>query len=134
MRQQVAESGNHFFEGESGRARAGGEFTCHLGKLTLAFDGLFLWLSIADECSRALMGFQQASKFQFAVRAHDGIGVDGKINGELANGRKLMASGQGSGGNPSSNLIDELTVHGDAGVEIEDEFEPAVLGKLPHVN
>ena len=134
MWQQLAHPVNQFFQGESRGSRAGREFPRHLAQLTLTFDGLFLGLFIADEGSGSLMRFEQTPKFQFAIGAHDGIGVDREIHRHLADGRKLIAGSQRSRGNPGSNLVHELTVHGDAGVQIERELESAVLGKLPHVH
>jgi len=128
MGQQFAQSINQFFQSESGGSRASREFPHHLAELTLTVDGLFLWLLVADECPGPLIRFQQTSKFQLAVRAHDGIRVDSEIHRELANCRKLISGGQRPGRNPGSHLVDELTVHGDAGVQIEGEFEPAILG------
>lgn len=133
MRQQIAQAIDQFFQGESCGSCAGREFPRHLTKLTLTFGRLFFWFFVADECPRALMRFQQTPKFQLAIGPHDGVGVDGKIHCELAHCRELIPGGQRPGGNPGSNLIHELTVHGDAGVQIEREFEPAVLGEFLHL-
>jgi hypothetical protein len=133
MRQQIAQSIYQFFQGESCGSCAGREFPRHLAKLTLTFGRLFFWFFFADKCPRPLMRFKQPPKFQLAISPHDSVGVDGKIHRKLANRWELIAGGQRPGGNPGSNLIHELTVHGDAGVQIEREFEPAVLGEFLHV-
>ena len=67
------------------------------------------------------MSFEQAAEFEFAVGAHHGIGINGEIDGELADGGKLIASGERSGGDSAAHLVDELAVDGDAAVEVDRE-------------
>ena len=87
---------------------------------------------VADECSRALLGFEQASEFELAVSAHHRVGIDGEIDGKLTDGGKLVAGGQGAGGDTRPHLIDELAIDRDAGMKIEGEGEAAVLRILNH--
>ena len=90
MQDAAASSRNrsiNLFEGESGGSRTGREFACHLAELTFALDRFPFRFPVADESSRSLMRFEQATEFQFAVGAHYGVGIDLEIDGELANSR-----------------------------------------------
>ena len=80
-----------------------------------------------DECARALVSFKHATEFELPIRSHHGIRIDLQINGELADGRKLISSGQRAGSNTSPYLIDELTINGDAGMEIEAELKSGLV-------
>ena len=127
MRQQFAHAINQFFQGESGGSRTGRKFPCHLAELTFPLDGLLLWLFIADEGPGALMGFQQTSQLQLAISPHHRVRIDGEIDRELANGGQLITGSQRPGSGSGAHLVDELTIHGHAGVQVEPEFEAAVL-------
>jgi len=91
MRQQVAQPIDNLFEGESGGSRTGRELSCHLAELTFALSRFPLRFPVADESSRSLMRFEQATEFQFAVGAHHRVRIDGEVYGELADGRELIA-------------------------------------------
>ncbi len=80
------------------------------------------------------MGFEQASQFEFAVGAHHGVGIDGEIDGKLADGGKLIAGRQGAGGDSRPHLIDELAINRDASMKIESEGEVAVSRILSHAH
>ena len=135
MWQQVPQSIDQIFEGESGGAGAGGEFARHLSELAFALSGFLFELLVRDKCSRTLMGLEQATQLQFAVSAHDGVGVDGQIDGELADGGKLISGAQGAGRDAGMGLINDLAVDRNAAVEIEGELErPAGLGFVPHAH
>ena len=121
IRQQVAQSIDQIFEGESGGAGAGGEFSGHLAELAFAFGGIFLQLDVGDESAGALMGFEQAAEFELAIGAHDGVGIDFEIDGELADGGELIAGGQRAGGDAAADLVDQLAVDGDAAVQVDGE-------------
>jgi hypothetical protein len=123
MREQVLQTIDQIFQGETGSASASREFRCHLAELAFALGRFLFKFLIADECSRALMGFEHAAEFELAIGAHDSIGVDGEIDGELPDGRELVAGGERSGSDAGAHLIDELAVDGNAGVEIEGELE-----------
>jgi hypothetical protein len=132
LRQKIAHAIDEFFEGESGGSRAGCEFSGHLAELTFTLGRFFLWLLVADESSCSLMRFEQTSEFQLAVSAHHRVGVDGEIDGKLADGGKLIAGGERSGCDSGAHLIDELAVNGDASVKVQGESEAAVLEDLLH--
>ena len=132
MRQKIAQAGYEFFQGEPGGSRAGREFSSHLVELAFALGRLSFQFLVADKRPRSLMGFEQPPEFQLAIGAHHGVGVNGEVDRELADSGQLIASREGAGGDAGAHLIDELTVHGHAGVQVEREFEAAVLGELRH--
>ena len=132
MRQQFAHAIDQFFQCESCGTRTGRKFRRHLVKLTFTLGRLLLRLLVADKGPGALMGFEQSPEFQLAIGAHYRVGIDGQIDRELANRGKLIAGGERTGGNSGPHLVDQLAVNGNAGVEVEYEFEPPVLGNLPH--
>jgi hypothetical protein len=131
VREQIPQAIDQIFEGESGCAGAGGEFIGHLHELAFALGGFLFQLFVRDEGSCALMGFEQAAEFEFAIRAHDGVGIDGEVDGELADGGELIAFVERSGGYGRADLVDELAVDGDAGVQVEGELEGGG-GELSH--
>ena len=133
-RQKLAQTVDQFFQGESGGSGTRREFSCHLAELTFALDGLLLRFLVADESPCALMSFEQAPEFQFAVGAHHGVGIDGEIDGELADSGKLIPSRQGARGDTRPHLIDELAINGDASMKIESEGEAPVLKILFHAH
>src|SRR5580698_4464553 len=67
------------------------------------------------------MSFEQATEFELAVGPHDGVGIDFEIDGELANGGKLVACRQRAGGDAAADLVDQLAVNGDAAVQVDGE-------------
>lgn len=118
-RQQVAQTIDQIFQSESGGADAGGEFSGHLAELTFALGGIFFQFLVGDERARALMGLDQAAKFQFAVGPHHGIGIDGEVDSKLAHRGQLITSFQRAGGDAAADLIDELAVNRDAAVQVD---------------
>ena len=80
------------------------------------------------------MRFQQPPQFQFAVRFHDCVGIDGEIDGDAAHRGKLIAGAKGPGGHRGLNLVDKLAIDRDAamGVEAEDKFGCGALEGLLH--
>ena len=132
MRQHLAHAIDQFFQRESCGSRTGRKFRHHLAELTFTLGRFLLRLLVADEGPGALMGFEQAPQFQLAIRAHYRVGIDGQIDRELANRGKLIAGGERTGSESGPHLVDQLAVHGHTGVEVENEFEPPVLGNLPH--
>ena len=133
-REKFAQAVNQFFQGESGGSRSRRKFSRHLAELTLALDRLLFRLSFADECSCALLGFKQASKLEFPVGAHYRIGIDGEIDGKLADCRKLISRRQGARGDTRPHLIDELAINRDASMKIKAEGEAAVLEVSSHAH
>jgi phage baseplate assembly protein W len=133
-RQKLAQAVDQFFQGKSGGSGTRREFSCHLAELTFALDSLPLRLLIADKSPGALMGFEQAPEFQFAVGAHHGVGIDGEIDGELADSGKLIPGRQGARGYTGPHLIDELAINRDASMKIKSEGEASVLKILSHAH
>ena len=111
-------------DGESGGAGAGDELGGELGELAVTlsrsggFDGV-----VGDEGPGSLLGVEDAPEFHLAVGAGDGVGIDGEIDGDAANGGELVPGAKAGGGNRDLDLVDELAVDGDAGVGIEAEGE-----------
>jgi len=135
MRQQIPQSIDQIFQGESGGSGAGGELARHLSELAFALGRLLFQLLVRNKRSRALMGFEQATKLQLAVSAHDGVGIDGQIDGKLADGGKLIPGVQRPGSDAGMGLIDDLAVDRNAAVKIEGELEGATgLGFVPHAH
>src|SRR5437762_3171661 len=112
---------DQIFKRESGGACASREFPGHLAELTFPFSRIFFQLLVRNESSGALMGLEQAAEFEFAISSHDGVGIDLKVDGELANGGKLVSGGERSGGDTTAHLIDELAVDWDAAVQVNAE-------------
>jgi hypothetical protein len=81
-----------------------------------------------------LLGLQHASDFQFPIRSHYRIGIDGKVYGHLANGGKLMPGRQSPGGDPAQDLVDDLAVYRDAAVPIQPECEDPILRRILHLD
>ena len=129
---QVAQAIDQVLQGESGGACSGREFSGHLTELPFAFDGIFFQLLLGDECSRALVGFEKPPEFQFAIGAHHSIGINGQIDGQLANGGQLIARSKGSRSNSAAHLIDDLAVDRHAAVQIEGEPKSSILRILSH--
>ena len=67
------------------------------------------------------MRFEQAAEFQFAIGAHDGVGIDLEVAGLLTDGWMLIAGGELSGGDSAAHLVDELAVDRDAAVQVDRE-------------
>ena len=65
------------------------------------------------------MRFEQAAEFQFAIGAHDGVGIDLEVDGQLTDGGKLIAGGERSGGDSTAHLVDELAVDRYAAVQVD---------------
>ena len=110
-------------DGESGRASAGDEFGGELGELAAPLGGWVLDLVAGDEGPGALLGVEDATQLHLAVGAGDGVGVDGEIDGDTADGGELVSGAQGGGGDGGLDLVDELAVDGHAGVGVEAEGE-----------
>ena len=103
---------HHFLDRESRRAGAGHEFTHQLGQPALPLRIVALDFLLADECPRALLGFQHAADFQFAVGANHGVRVDRQIHRQLPDSRKLIARGQRARRDAAGHLVDDLAVTG----------------------
>ena len=112
---------NQILNAKTGSAGASGGVSSDLAELAIALGRLAFEFLVADECSRTLMGFEQAREFEFAVSPHHGVGIDGEIDGELAHGRELISSIQRAGGDAAPHLVDQLAVNRDAAVQVDGE-------------
>jgi len=131
MRQKFTQAIDQFFKIESGGSRTGRELSCHLAQLTFALGRFSFRFPVADESPRSLMRFEQAAQFQFAVSAHYRVGVDGEIDRKLTNRGELITGSERSGRDAGPHLIDELSINGNASVQVERE--PENVGVGPHV-
>jgi hypothetical protein len=84
----------------------------------VTIDGL-----LRDKGARALLGVEDAADFHFPIGAHDGVGVDLEVYGNLTDGGELIARNQKAGSNGSLYLVDELAVEGYAALYVEAEGE-----------
>ena len=94
----------------------------------VTIDGL-----LSNKCARALLGFQNAADFQFALGAHYGVGIDRQVHRHLTDSRKLDARGQRSRCQRAGHLIDELPVNGYAAIRIQAEAESGAVARGAHL-
>jgi hypothetical protein len=73
----------------------------------------------AHKRADAATGLEHSGSFELAVDARDGVGVDSKIDGELADGGKLIPEAQPAGRNGGSQPALELCVDGRPVTRIE---------------
>jgi hypothetical protein len=82
------------------------------------------WRTLSrDEGAGALLGVEDASDFELSIGPQDGVGVDGEVDGDLADSRELVSHCERASGEASLHLIDELTINRDATAVIESESE-----------
>jgi hypothetical protein len=123
FRDQSAQLFHQVFDGESCGPGAGYCVGDDLVELALAFGvGSFDFLG-ADERAGALVSLKQASQLELAVRADNGVGIDGKVYGKLAHGGQLISGSECAGCHGAAHLIDDLAIDRDATVEVEVEAE-----------
>ena|GEM_PF-4553149 len=92
--------------------------------MTLAFHVVALDLVLgADKGAGALVGFNDAEDFEFAVGADDGVGIDREVDGGLADGGELITGAERTEDDAVADLFDELAVNGDAARQIEMKVE-----------
>ena len=71
---------------------------------------------------------------EFAVGSDDGVGVDGEVDGRLADRGELIARLQVLPGDAELHLFDDLPVEGDAALGIDPKTHvPPGLSPLPEV-
>ena len=109
------------------------EFANELGELPLPLHLVVFHFLLTDEGAGPLLGFQHTPDFQFPVRSHYRIGIDGKVYRHLPDRGKLMPRGQSSGGDPAQHLVDDLPVHGNAASHIQPEYEDPVSLRIAHL-
>jgi len=88
---------------------------------------------LTDEGAGPLLGLQYASDFQFPIRSHHRIGIDGKVHRHLPHRGKLITRRQTPTRDPAQYLIDDLPVHRHAAVQIQPEFKAPVLRRVAHL-
>jgi hypothetical protein len=128
MRREFAEAIEQFFYGESGCAGASGEFVGQLSELALALGIFSFHFFLRDERSCALVSFEKSSQFEFAVGAHDGVGIDGEVDRHLTDRGELISGSERTQSHTAAHLIDDLTVDGNAGVQVQFELEALTIG------
>jgi len=92
-------------------------------ELTLALVGGTVVFLVADEGARTLVSFEQAIVLELTVGAHDSVGIDFEIDGELADGGQLVAGSEVAGCDGSADLVNNLAVDGHSAVHVEMEAE-----------
>ena len=90
-------------------------------------------LAAGDESARALLRVDDAADLHLAIGAQDGVGIDGEVDGHLADGGELVADCKSAGGDASLHLIDDLAEDGHAAVGIEAEGEGFGLFRRRHL-
>src|SRR6185437_16173893 len=78
---------------------------------------------VADEGACALLGVEHAANFKLAIGTDDGVGVNGKIDSELPDGGKLIASAERARSHAPGHLIHDLAVDGDAARWVQAKAE-----------
>src|SRR5437016_6198648 len=76
-----------------GKARASGardELAHQLIELALTFEVVALHFLIADERAGSLLGLEHTANFELAIGPHYGVGVDGQVHRDLADGGELI--------------------------------------------
>ena len=97
-------------------------------ELPLAFRSVAGRFLFADERPGSLVSFELPGEFEFLVRPDDGIRINRKIDGKLADSGELVSHDEGSGCNRATDLVDDLAVDGNAALEVEVEAEGVFAG------
>jgi hypothetical protein len=100
--------------------------------VTLGFG--LLDLAACNEGTRALLRVDDTADLHFAIGAQDGVGIDGEIDGYLADGGQLVAACQRAGGDAGLHLVDDLAEDGDTAVGVETEGESFGLFRRRHLD
>ena len=114
---------DQFLGRKSRRTRTSHEITDQLIQASLTLRGIEPYFLVADKCSRALLGFEHAANFKFAIRANHRIRIDGKIDSQLPYGGELITRGERASGDASGNLVNNLAINGYAAARVERERE-----------
>ena len=64
---------------------------------------------------------EDAADLELAVRADDGVRVDGEIDGELPDRGQLVAGASGARRDGAEDLVDDLAVRGDTAGQVPME-------------
>src|SRR5664279_4493545 len=123
LRYECLQLFDEVIDGEAGSTCAGDSIGDDLAQLPLALDIGALHLLTADEGAGALVCFEHSAQFQLPVSAHNRIGIDGQIDGELSHGRQLVSGVERTRSNRAPHLVNDLAIDGDTGVEVKKESE-----------
>ena len=77
-----------------------------------------------DKRPDSASGFENTRAFQVPVHARDGVGVDGELHGELADGWQLGAGSQLARGDGGADLVIELHMQWCRMPRVEGEEAP----------
>jgi hypothetical protein len=105
--------GDHIGDSESGRVGVGedtGDEGAEATSPLLSGSGL-LGRSGADERPDASAGFEHARAFKVGIHPGHGVGIDAEVDGELADGWKLIAGPQTARGDGGAEPALELRVN-----------------------
>src|SRR6516162_9519616 len=121
LRSQFSQLVDQIFYRKSRRPCARHAVIDYPGQLprTFAFRSPGAHLLLADKRACSLVRLQQPSEFELAVSAHHGVGIDGQIDGELAHRGQLIADRKRSRSYAAAHLVDDLTVHGHAAMQVQ---------------
>ena len=67
------------------------------------------------------MGLDQATQLEFAIGTHHRVGIDGEIDGKLADSGQLISGSERAGSDAAADLVDELAVDRHATVQVNRE-------------
>jgi hypothetical protein len=112
----------NFFDGKVFAAGARDNVGYEEIEAAFAFGFVALDGGVGDERACSLVRGENASKFELAIGADDGVWIDRKVHGELAHGGQAIAGAGGSAGTGGVYLVDNLTVDGNAGLHVEDKL------------
>ncbi len=82
----IAEGHHQFFEVEAARACPGSKLFDQLLQAAGVLDGIAFDFLLGNKRARALLRVEDAADFHFAIRAHNGVGVDFEVDGDLTDG------------------------------------------------
>ena len=80
-----------------------------------------------DERADAAPRLDHAGALELGVDARDGVGVDAEVDGELADGRQLVAGLQAAGGDRRAQPAFELRVDRRAVLRVDGNEGPAAM-------
>ena len=114
---------DQFANGESCGTRARYGVRRDLLELTLTLISRAVEFLVADEGAGSLVSFEQAIVFEFAVGANDSVGIDFKVDRELADSGELIAGAEIACCNRSADLVDDLAIYRNSAMHVEMEAE-----------
>src|SRR5436190_7924121 len=85
---------DQFLDRKSRGTRTGHEISDQLIQASLTFRFIAPHFLVADKCAGALLGFEDAANFKFAIRANHCVRIDREIDSKLPYGGELIAWGE----------------------------------------